>query len=99
MARWPSRRTKTSVPQLLFDPFVYQRGLVEAPAHRGVADGLMLGLRQQDAHNVRALKHWFRYLLELVLEVSDIVLLLESRQFLDGIGRRYSRHQRLFHAA
>lgn len=80
--------------QLLFDPLMYQRGLVEAPAHRGAADGLMLGLSQHNAHHVRALKHWFSYLLEFVLEVSDIVLLPEGRQFLDGIRRRILQGRR-----
>jgi len=67
---------------------VYQRGLVEAAADGEVADGLVFGLSQRDAHNVRALEDRLGYFLELVFEIGHIVPLPEGRQFLDRVGRR-----------
>ena len=62
--------------QLFFDPFVYQRSLIEAATHGGFMDGLVFGFSQRDAHNVRASEHRLGHFLEFVFEIGHIVLKL-----------------------
>jgi hypothetical protein len=58
---------------------VKQPAFVKATRGCSVLDSPMLGFRERDLDHVRTLKDRFRYLLEPVLEVSEIVMLPESR--------------------
>src|SRR5439155_26654894 len=74
--------------QLLLHPFTDQRRLVEPAGCRCVADCLVFVFGKWNAHHVHPTERGTRDLLEFVFEVGQVVVLPESGEFLNGVGRR-----------